>query len=60
MNNNDWEALKHYINTHLDSGRKAVDKVEDFRLKQQLQVKVSTFEQILRVMKSYEEYNEED
>ena len=60
MNDNDWEALKQYINIHLYYGRKAVSEIEDARLKQQLQVKVSTFEEILKVMKSYEDYSEED
>lgn len=60
MGNNDWEALKQYINTHLDQGRKVVSEIEDFRLKQQLQVKVSTFEEVLKVMKQFEDYNEED
>ena len=60
MNNNDWEALKQYINIHLYHGRKAISEIEDVRLKQQLQVKVSTFEEILKVMKSYEDYNEEN
>ena len=36
MGNNDWEALKQYINTHLDQGRNAVSEIEDVRLKQQL------------------------
>lgn len=60
MGNNDWEALKQYINTHLDQGRKAVSEIEDARLKQQLQVKVSAFEEVLKVMKQFEEYSEED
>ena len=60
MSHNDWEALKRYINIHLEQGRKAVREIEDVRLKQQLQVKVCTFEEILKVMKSYEVYNEED
>lgn len=60
MGNNDWEALKQYINTHLDQGRKAVSEIEDVRLKQQLQVKVSTFEEVLKVMSQFEDYREED
>ena len=60
MNHNDWEALKQYINIHLDQGRKAVNEIEDFRLKQQLQVKVSAFEEVLKVMKQFEDYKEED
>ena len=60
MNHNDWEALKQYINTHLDQGRKAVSEIEDVRLKQQLQVKVSAFEEVLKVMKQFEDYSEED
>ena len=59
MNHNDWEALKQYINIHLDQGRKVVSEIEDVRLKQQLQVKVSTFEEVLKVMKQFEDYNEE-
>ena len=60
MGNNAWEALKQYINTHLDQGRKAVSEIEDVRLKQQLQVKVSTFEEVLKVMQQFEDYSEED
>lgn len=60
MGDNDWEALKQYINAHLDQGRKVVSEIEDVRLKQQLQVKVSTFEELLKVMKQFEDYNEED
>lgn len=60
MGDNDWEALKQYINIHLDQGRKAVSEIEDVRLKQQLQVKVSAFEEVLKVMKQFEDYNEED
>ena len=59
MNHNDWEALKQYINIHLDQGRKVVSEIEDVRLKQQLQVKVSAFEEVLKVMKQFEDYNEE-
>lgn len=60
MNDNDWEALKQYINIQLYHARKAVSEIEGVRLKQQLQVKVSAFEEILGVMKSYEDYNEEN
>lgn len=60
MNHNDWEALKQYINIHLDQGRKAVSEIEDVRLKQQLQVKVSAFEEVLKVMKQFEDYSEEE
>ena len=60
MGNNDWDALKQYINIHLDRGRKAINEIEEFRLKQQLQVKVATFEEVLKVMKQFEDYNEED
>lgn len=60
MNHNDWEALKQYINIHLDQGRKAVSEIEDVSLKQQLQVKVSTFEEVLKVMQQFEDYREEE
>lgn len=60
MGDNDWEALKQYINTHLDQGRKAINEIEEFRLKQQLQVKVSAFEEVLKVMKQFEDYSEEE
>jgi len=60
MNQNDWEALKRYINIHRDQGQKVVNEIEDSRLKQQLQVKVDTFEEVLKVMKQFEDYNEED
>ena len=60
MGKNDWEALKQYINIHLDQGRKAINEIEEFRLKQQLQVKVSTFEEVLKVMQQFEDYSEGD
>ena len=60
MNHNDWEALKQYINIHRDQGQNAVNEIEDFRLKQQLQVKVATFEEVLKVMQQFEDYREED
>ena len=60
MNHNDWEALKQYISIHRDQGQKAVNEIEDFRLKQQLQVKVATFEEVLKVMQQFEDYREED
>lgn len=59
MGDNDWEALKQYINIHLEQGRKSINEIEEFRLKQQLQVKVSVFEEVLKVMKQFEDYNEE-
>lgn len=37
-----------------------MSEIEDVRLKQQLQVKVSAFEEVLKVMKQFEEYSEED
>lgn len=60
MGKNDWEYLKQYIIIHLDQGRKTVSEIEDVRLKQQLQVKVSTFEEVLKVMQQFEDYSEED
>ena len=60
MNHNDWEALKRYISIHRDQGQKAVNEIEDFRLKQQLQVRVATFEEVLKVMQQFEDYREED
>ena len=59
MNHNDWEALKRYISIHREQGQKAVSEIEDFRLKQQLQVKVATFEEVLNVMQQLEDCSEE-
>ena len=60
MNQEYWNHLKSYINQHMKATQEGANKCDMLGVKNQMLTRVDTFQEVLKVMKTYEEYKEYD
>lgn len=60
MDNQHWEALKSSIEQKMEHTLEGASKCDILSVKNQMLTRVNTLEEILSVMKTYEQYKEYD
>lgn len=60
MNQEYWESLKSYINQHMSATKEGAKVCDIVGIKNQMLTRADTFQEVLNIMKTYEEYKECD
>lgn len=60
MNQEYWESLKSYIIQHMKATKDGANMCCTIGIKNQMLTRADTFQEVLNVMKTYEEYKEYD
>ncbi|MEG2706876.1 MAG: hypothetical protein RR959_07175 [Erysipelotrichaceae bacterium] len=60
MNQKYWDNLKSYINRNMEATKEGASICDTISVKNQMLTRVHTFQAVLDVMNTYEEYKEYD
>ena len=60
MNQEYWESLKSYITQHMKATKDGANVCRTIGIKNQMLARADTFQEVLNIMKTYEEYKEYD
>ena len=60
MNQEYWNHLKSYINQHMKATQEGANTCDVMGFKNQMLTRSDTFQEVLNVMKTFEEYQEND
>lgn len=57
---NEWEALKDYITQKMEHTKDGANVCNTISIKNQMLTRADTFEEVLSVMQTYEEYKQDE